>query len=123
MLTQNFAENLRDFQNHWINIAKIRKPVVAAVNGYVFGGGKVIYDYISYTRKSSYIVILSGCELALMCDIIYAGQGAMIGLPEVTIGTIPGAGGTQRLTRIVGKSLANKMIFSGVPISGVYQYL
>ena len=44
MLTKNYAENLRDFQNHWINIAKIRKPVVAAVNGYVFGGGKFIYN-------------------------------------------------------------------------------
>jgi enoyl-CoA hydratase len=84
---------LEDFiSDGWERVAQCRKPVVAAVAGFALGGG---------------------CEIAMMCDIVVAADTARFGQPEITLGTIPGAGGTQRLTRFVGKAKAMDLCLTG----------
>ncbi len=92
---QNFsypAVYLDDFISSWERLSRFRKPVVAAVAGYALGGG---------------------CELAMMCDLIIAADNAQFGQPEIKLGVMPGSGGTQRLTRIVGKTKAMDLILTG----------
>jgi enoyl-CoA hydratase len=94
MKDRDFADvYLTDFiTKDWERLAQCRKPTIAAVAGYALGGG---------------------CEIAMMCDIVLAAEDAKFGQPEITLGTIPGAGGTQRLARALGKAKAMDLVLTG----------
>jgi enoyl-CoA hydratase len=93
MREKGFADAfLEDFLARWDAVARTRKPIIAAVSGFALGGG---------------------CEVAMMCDFILASDTAQFGQPEIKLGVIPGAGGTQRLTRAVGKAKAMELCLTG----------
>jgi enoyl-CoA hydratase/carnithine racemase len=93
MSTRNYVEcYTHNLFKNWTDITDITKPTIAAISGYALGGG---------------------CELAMMCDIMIASESAKFGQPEITLGVIPGCGGTQRLIRAIGKSKAMEMVLSG----------
>lgn len=87
----------RRSERHWNTVAATPQPVIAAIRGYAMGGG---------------------LELAMACDLIIVGEGAQLGQPEIRVGIMPGAGGTQRLTRAIGKFQAMKMCLTGKPVTG-----
>jgi enoyl-CoA hydratase len=93
MQTKSYMDAfLDDFFAGWDNVGRVRKPIIAAVAGYALGGG---------------------CEVAMMCDFIIAADNAKFGQPEITLGVMPGMGGSQRLTRAVGKAKAMDMCLTG----------
>ena len=99
MKDKSFADAyMADFIEPWsLQTTQVKKPILSAVNGYALGGG---------------------CELAMMTDILYCSAGATFGQPEVKLGIVPGAGGSQRLTRAIGKSRAMELILTGKNFSG-----
>ena len=93
MESRSFIEvTMTDFIAPWERLSRCRKPVIAAVRGFALGGG---------------------CEIAMMCDFIIAGEGAKFGQPEIKIGVIPGSGGTQRMARSIGKAKTMDMCLTG----------
>ncbi len=99
MAAQSYTDMyLEDFFGAWDRFTALRTPKIAAVSGYALGGG---------------------CELAMMCDMIFAADTALFGQPEIKLGVIPGMGGSQRLTRLIGKSKAMDMILTGRMMNAV----
>ena len=93
MADKTFSEVVSEsFFGAWDNLSRLRTPTIAAVTGYALGGG---------------------CELAMLCDILIAGDNAVFGQPEINLGVIPGIGGSQRLTRAIGKAKAMDLILTG----------
>ncbi|MEM9147487.1 MAG: enoyl-CoA hydratase-related protein [Pseudomonadota bacterium] len=92
----------RRSERYWKAVAETPQPVIAAIQGYAMGGG---------------------LELAMACDLIVVGEEAQLGQPEIRVGIMPGAGGTQRLTRAVGKFQAMKMCLTGKPVTGREAYM
>jgi len=90
-----------DLGQYWAPLVRCPKPVIAAINGFALG---------------------AGCELAMMCDILVVDSAARLGQPEVKVGIMPGAGGTQRLVRAVGRSVASLMLMTGEPLTGERAY-
>src|SRR6266849_4057156 len=102
MADQSAVDQLRrDQTGRWAPLAGFKKPLIAAVNGYALGGG---------------------CEIALMCDLIVAGDAARFGQPEINLGVIPGAGGTQRWPRTAGKQVAMEVMLTGAPMTAQRAY-
>lgn len=98
LLASKGAAGVRDlgFPDLWAPVAECPKPVIAAVSGYALG---------------------AGCELVMMCDIVVAAPSARFGQPEIRVGIMPGAGGSQRLLRLVGRQVASQMLMTGDPLS------
>ena len=103
MATKSFADAYgADFIENWSELSlTLKKPLISAVNGHALGGG---------------------CELAMMADVLYCSAGANFGQPEIKLGVIPGAGGSQRLTKAIGKSRAMELILTGKSFSGQEAY-